>query len=62
MEPRHDEDHKTMEVALSVFSLYQSRGKKQQQGNTEGWARRGCLVTGFCCVRPLYDEVPLYNV
>ena len=35
VEPRHDEDHGTMEVALSVSSLYQSerKQKKQKQGN-----------------------------
>ena len=38
------------------------RVKKQKQGNTESWGRPSCLVTGFGCVRPLYDEVPLYNV
>ena len=49
-----------MEVALLYRVSHCVRARRQ--GGVEGWGQRGCLVVGgFCCIRPLCDEVPLYS-
>ena len=60
-EPRYNEDLGTMEITLlHVYQVsHYIRGKKL--GNTKSWDQQTYLViTGFCYIRPLYNEVPLY--
>ena len=53
VEPRYNEVLGTMKIT----SLYQ--GKKQR--NIKSWDQQNYLVIrGFCYIRPLYNEVPLY--
>ena len=65
VEPRYNEVLGTMKnyLVISGFSLYQVshyiRVKKQR--NMKSWDQQNYLVIrGFCYIRPLYNEVPLY--
>ena len=60
MEPHYNEDLGAMEITLLYQVSPYIRVKKQ--GNTKSWDQQNYLViTGFCYIRPLYNEVPLYN-
>ena len=60
VEPRCNGVLGTMEVALLYRVSHCVRARRQ--GNVESWGQRGYLVMGgFCCIRPLCDEVPLYS-
>ena len=61
VEPRYNEDLGTMEITLLYQVSPYFRVKKQR--NTKSWDQQNYLViTGFCYIRPLYNEVPLYFV
>ena len=52
VEPRYNEDLETMKI-----SLYQGKKKRKKKS----WDQQNYLVIrGFCYIRPLYNEVPLY--
>ena len=58
VEPRFNEVLGTMKITLYQVSLY-IRVKKQR--NIKSWDQQNYLVIrGFCYIRPLYNEVPLY--
>ena len=59
VEPRYNEVLGTMKITL----LYQvSHIGVKKQRNIKSWDQQNYLVTrGFCYIRPLYNEVPLYN-
>ena len=60
VEPRCGEVLGTMRIAL-LCRVSHCVGVKKQR-TLKSWDQRGCLVVGgFCCVRPLYGEVPLYQ-
>ena len=53
--PLYNEVLGTMKITL----LYQ--GKKKNQRNIKSWDQQNDLILrGFCYIRPLYNEVPLY--
>ena len=59
VEPRYNEVLGTMKFTL----LYQVSHyiRVQKQGNIKSWDQQNYLVIrGFCYIRPLYNEVPLY--
>ena len=59
VEPRYNEVLGTMKITL----LYQVSHfiRVQTQRNIESWDQQNYLVLrGFCYIRPLYNEVPLY--
>ena len=61
VEPHYNEDLGTMKITL----LYQVSHyiKVQKQRNIKSWDQQNYLVIrGFCYIRPLYNEVPLYIV
>ena len=59
MEPHYDEVLGAMGVAL-LCRVSHCVGVKGQ-GSIGSWDRQGGrLVGGFCDIRPLYDEVPLF--
>ena len=58
VEPRYNKHLGTMKVTLLYQVPCYIRVKKQ--GNIKSWDQQIYLViTGFCCIRPLYNEVPL---
>ena len=59
LEPRYNEVLGIMKSTL----LYQvSHIRVQKQRNIESWDQQNYLVIrGFCYIRPLYNEVPLYS-
>ena len=60
MEPRYNEVLGTMKITLLYQVSHYIRVKKQR--SIKSWDQQNYLViTGFCCIRPLYNEVPLYN-
>ena len=59
MEPRYNEVLGTMKITLLYQVSHYIRVKKQR--NTKSWDQQNYLVIrGFCYIRPLYNEVPLY--
>ena len=57
VEPRYNEDLGTMKITL--YRFLDIRVKKQR--NIKNWEQQNYLVIrGFCYIRPLYNEVPLY--
>ena len=59
VEPRYNKVLGTMNITL----LYQVSHyiRVQTQRNIKSWDQRNYLVVrGFCYIRPLYNEVPLY--
>ena len=58
--PRYNEDLGTMKITLLYQVSHYIRVKKQR--NIKSWDQQNHLViTGFCYIRPLYNEVPLYS-
>ena len=59
VEPRYNEDHGTMKITLLYQVSHYIRVKKLR--NIKSWDQQNHLVIGgFCYIRPLYNEVPLY--
>ena len=60
MEPRFNEVLGTMKNTLLYQVSHYIRVKKHQR-NIKSWDQQNDLVIrGFCYIRPLYNEVPLY--
>ena len=60
VEPRYNEVLGTMKITLLYQVSHYIRVKKQR--NMKSWDHQNDLVIrGFCYIRPLYNEVPLYN-
>ena len=60
VEPLYNEDRGTMKITLLYQVSCYIRVKKQR--NIKNWDQRNYLViTGFCYIQPLYNEVSLYN-
>ena len=61
MEPHYNEVLGTIKITLLYQVSHYIRVKKQR--NIKSWDQQNYLViTGFCYIRPLYNEVPLYTV
>ena len=59
VEPLYNEVLGTMKITLLYQVSHYIRVKKQR--NIESWDQQNDLVIrGFCYIRPLYNEVPLY--
>ena len=59
VEPRYNEVFGTMKITL-LYQFSHIRVKKQR--NIKSWDQQNYLVIrGFCYIRPLYNEVPLYH-
>ena len=59
VEPRYNEDLGTMKITLLYQVSHYISVKKQR--NIKSWDQQNHLVIrGFCYIRPLYNEVPLY--
>ena len=59
VEPRYNENLWTMKITLLYQVSCYIRVKKQR--NIKNWDQQNDLVIrGFCYIRPLYNEVPLY--
>ena len=59
VEPRYNEVLGTMKITLFYQVSHYIRVKKQR--NIKRWDQQNYLVIrGFCYIRPLYNEVPLY--
>ena len=60
VEPRYNEVLGTMKITLLYQVSHYIRVK--QQRNIKSWDQQNYLVIrGFCYIRPLYNEVPLYH-
>ena len=60
VEPRYNDVLGTMKITLLYQISHYIRVKKQR--NIESWDQQNYLVIrGFCYIRPLYNEVPLYH-
>ena len=60
VEPRYNEVLGTMKITLLYQVSHYIRVKKQR--NIKSWDKQYHLVIrGFCYIRPLYNEVPLYK-
>ena len=59
VEPRYNEVLGTIKLTL----LYQvSHIRVEKKRNIKSWDQQNYLVIrGFCYIRPLYNEVPLYH-
>ena len=61
VEPRYNEVLGTMKITLLYQVSHYIRVKKQR--NIKSWDQQNYLVIrGFCYIRPLYNEVPLYSL
>ena len=59
VEPRYNKVLGTMKITLLYQDSHNIRVKKQR--NIKSWDQENYLVIrGFCYIRPLYNEVPLY--
>ena len=59
VEPHYNEVLGTMKITL-LYQVSPIRVKKQR--NIKSWDQQNYLVIrGFCYIRPLYNEVPLYK-
>ena len=59
VEPHYNKDLGTMKITLLYQVSHYIRVKKQR--NIKSWDQSNYLVIrGFCYIRPLYNEVPLY--
>ena len=59
VEPLYNEVLGTMKITLLYQVSHYIRVKKQR--NIKSWDQQNYLVIkGFCYIRPLYNEVPLY--
>ena len=60
VEPRYNEVLGTMKITLLYQVSHYIRVKKQR--TIKSWDQQNYLVIrGFCYIRPLYNEVPLYS-
>ena len=60
VEPRYNEVLGTMKIILLYQVSHYIRAKKLR--NIKSWDQQNYLVIrGFCFIRPLYNEVPLYH-
>ena len=60
MQPHYNEVLGTMKITLLYQVSHFIRVKTQR--NIKSWDQQSYLVIrGFCYIRPLYNEVPLYN-
>ena len=60
VKPRYNEVLGTMKITLLYQVSHYIRVKKQR--DIKSWDQQNYLViTGFCYIRPLYNEVPLYS-
>ena len=60
LEPHYNEVLGTMKITLLYQVSHYIRVKKQR--NIKRWDQQNYLVIrGFCYIRPLYNEVPLYT-
>ena len=60
VEPCYNEVLGTMKITLLYRVSHYIRVKKQR--NIKSWDQENYLVLrGFCYIRPLYNEVPLYK-
>ena len=60
VEPHYNEVLGTMKITLLYLVSHNIRVQKQR--NIKSWDQQNYLVIrGFCYIRPLYNEVPLYN-
>ena len=61
VEPRYNEVLGTMKITLLYQVSHYIRVKKQR--NIKRWDQQNYLVIrGFCYIRPLYNEFPLYSL
>ena len=62
VEPHYNEVLGTMKISTLLYQVsHYIRVRKQR--NIKSWGQQGYLVTrGFHYIRPLYNEVPLYNM
>ena len=61
MKPRYNEVLGTMKITLLYQVSHYIRVQKQR--NIKSWDQQNYLVIrGFCYIRPLYNEVPLYFI
>ena len=61
VEPHYDEVLGIIKVGFLCQDSHYITVKKQR--NIKSWDQQGCLVVGgFCYIRPLYNEVPLYSL
>ena len=61
VEPRNNEVLRTMKITLLYQVSHYIRVKKQR--DIKSWDQQNYLVIrGFCYIRPLYNEVPLYSI
>ena len=61
VEPRYNEVLGTVKITLLYQVSHYNRAKKQR--NINSWDQQNYLVIrGFCYIRPLYNEVPLYHL
>ena len=61
VEPHYNENLGTIKITLLYQVSCYIRVKKQR--NIKNWDQQNYLVIrGFCYIRPLYNEVPLYQV
>ena len=59
VEPHYNEVLGTMKITLLYQVSHYIRVEKQR--NIKNWDQQNYLVIrGFCYIRPLYNEVPLY--
>ena len=61
MEPHYNEDLGTLKITL-LYQVSHDIMVKQQR-NIKRWHQQNyLLIRGFCYIRPLYNEVPLYFI
>ena len=59
VEPRYNEVNGTLKITLLYQVSHYIRVQKQR--NIKSWDQQNYVVIrGFCSIRPLYNEVPLY--
>ena len=62
VEPRYNEVLGTIKITLLYQVSHYIRVKKKKYIIIKSWDQQNYLViTGFCYIRPLYNEVPLYQ-
>ena len=60
VEPRYNEVLGTMKITLLYQVSHYIRIKEQR--NIKSWDQQyNLVIRGFCYIRPLYNEVPLYH-
>ena len=62
VEPRYNEVLGTMKITLLHVYQVSHYIRVKKQINIKSWDQQNYLVIrGFCYIRPLYNEVPLYR-